>query len=571
MIRPASLSIESQRRRGMLRIMTPPPSARPRHELILFAIGLACVLGFFLFRAWMFWPLTVDDAYITMRHARNLVNGHGFVYNIGGPRVESYTNHSLFLIQVALIALKMNVVVWTKLIGVGSGLAVIAGALVLARLLLRESGLADRSLIWMLPGAWVLADSPLLATGSVAGLETALFAALTTWSVVLVFRIVGSGAVSANAAPIVAGIVLGLATWTRPEGIAWALGLVVVAAIVVRKDRVKLRAMGVIAIIVVTFWASLTVYRISIFGYPFPNSYYVKMGGSPLSRAHSGLQYFRDWAILNRGAALLLLTLVGVVCAPRSGRILCAVALAAVCGHLALTIYEGGDWMPHLRMITPCMGVLCALVSVAFAVTVNRLAPAREKTAAIALMIAFCPLWTMWLHRELMRALNEVQVRVYGWADGHEAMAKWFAAWEESREAKGGPPLLVAIEDIGLVGFYSDLRIIDLAGLADPEWAHYSYDTGLIYDYPAERLVIDKRPDAVVLVTQTPPTAPVTRMDWHTNQAVFKHPLFHRLYRYSATWTHKAFENDGYFLNVYVRNDVFGEPPQPHPPLGRAR
>ncbi|MCC6547806.1 hypothetical protein IT570_11625 [Candidatus Sumerlaeota bacterium] len=546
-------------------------TSRPHRELVLFALGLACVLAFFIFRCWMFWALTVDDAYITMRQAGNLVHGYGFVYNIGGPAVESYTNHSLFLVQALLIACGLNVVFFTKLIGVFSGLAVIAGALVLARMLLQEGGLGNFSLQWLLPGAWVLADSPILATGAVAGLETALFTALTTWSVVLMFRIMRSGAVPSRVQLILAGGVLGLSTWTRPEGIAWALGLCVVAVFVLRSERPKLRGIALIALIVAVFWISLTAYRYMVFGYPFPNSYYVKMGGGTLSRAASGFQYFRDWALLNRGGALLLIALVGVICTPRGGRILCAVALASVLGHLAVTIYEGGDWMPHLRMIAPCMGVLAALVSASFAALAHRLAPLRQDIIGCVSLLCFCPLWTISLQKELRRAMGEVQVRVYGWADAHEALAMWLASWEETRESTGKPPLVVAIEDIGLVGYHSDIRIIDLAGLADPVWAHYAYDTGLIYDYPAGPLVIDKRPDVIVLVTQTPPDAPETRMDWHTNQAVFKHPDFPRLYRYGSTWTHKDFPGDGYFLNVYLRNDVFNEPPKPQPPLPRAR
>ena len=33
-----------------------------------------------------------DDALISMRYARNLVEGHGLVWNPGGPPVEGYTN-----------------------------------------------------------------------------------------------------------------------------------------------------------------------------------------------------------------------------------------------------------------------------------------------------------------------------------------------------------------------------------------------------------------------------------------------------------------------------------------------
>jgi hypothetical protein len=36
--------------------------------------------------------LGIDDAYIYFVYAKNLAHGHGFVYNIGGERVEGFTS-----------------------------------------------------------------------------------------------------------------------------------------------------------------------------------------------------------------------------------------------------------------------------------------------------------------------------------------------------------------------------------------------------------------------------------------------------------------------------------------------
>ena len=47
--------------------------------------------------AWWRWsrePYLLDDAFISFRYARNLVEGHGLVYN-PGERVEGYTNPAL--------------------------------------------------------------------------------------------------------------------------------------------------------------------------------------------------------------------------------------------------------------------------------------------------------------------------------------------------------------------------------------------------------------------------------------------------------------------------------------------
>src|SRR5258708_1013254 len=48
-----------------------------------------------------------DDAMISMTYARNLVHGHGVVFNAGGPKVEGYTNLLWTLAMAAVHALPL--------------------------------------------------------------------------------------------------------------------------------------------------------------------------------------------------------------------------------------------------------------------------------------------------------------------------------------------------------------------------------------------------------------------------------------------------------------------------------
>src|SRR5690606_25907765 len=141
---------------------------------------------------------------------------------------------------------------------------------------------------------------------------------------------------------------------------------------------------------------------------------------------------------------------------------------------------------------------------------------------------------------------------------------------QEQRTARGDELLTVAIEDIGLAGYYSDVRIIDLAGLADPEWARPNYASGQTIDYPAEALIHDKRPEVVVIVSASGRRANPLVVEWRTNRDIYRHPDFLRLYREKAMLTHKDFPGDGYFLHVFLRNDLHGEAPDLIPPKPRA-
>src|SRR5262245_22165277 len=64
--------------------------------LALFAL----VCGVVVAQGLVFHWLPVDDAYISFRYAKNAVDGHGFVFNIG-ERVEGYTS-SLWVFLLAL-------------------------------------------------------------------------------------------------------------------------------------------------------------------------------------------------------------------------------------------------------------------------------------------------------------------------------------------------------------------------------------------------------------------------------------------------------------------------------------
>src|SRR5262245_36467174 len=68
-----------------------------RRPVVLPLLAGAAALGFaaIFFRLWRF---VIDDAFISLRYARNLATGHGLVYN-AGERVEGYTNFlwTLFL------------------------------------------------------------------------------------------------------------------------------------------------------------------------------------------------------------------------------------------------------------------------------------------------------------------------------------------------------------------------------------------------------------------------------------------------------------------------------------------
>ncbi|MGB5702608.1 MAG: hypothetical protein WBM48_07315, partial [Polyangiales bacterium] len=63
---------------------------RARLNWIAIAVGLAATLTLFV-HARSYPPLTFDDAFISLRYAQRLLEGHGLTWT-DGPPVEGYSN-----------------------------------------------------------------------------------------------------------------------------------------------------------------------------------------------------------------------------------------------------------------------------------------------------------------------------------------------------------------------------------------------------------------------------------------------------------------------------------------------
>ena len=85
----------------------------PSVHLVLGFVLPALVLAWNLRRVWVY---TVDDAYISFRYARNLVEGLGLVYN-PGERIEGYTNFLWTLMAAAGMSVGLDPAVLVKWLG----------------------------------------------------------------------------------------------------------------------------------------------------------------------------------------------------------------------------------------------------------------------------------------------------------------------------------------------------------------------------------------------------------------------------------------------------------------------
>ncbi len=341
-------------------------------------IAIACVAAAVAHATALAW--ISDDAFVSFRYARNLVEGHGLVFNVG-ERVEGYTNPLWTLFVAAGLALGASAERWSLVGGIacyGASIAILAWA----HARWAEAGAnedadahADAHAPWRaLPLAAIAgAAMPDWAAFATSGLETSLFTLL----LLAAFVVVTDARGSATKRAVAAGALLALATLTRHDG---AIVAVVVGAFVLvrRGTREAASFAGTFAAV----WVPFTAWRVAYYGALLPNTYYAKSGGVAWwsqGLAYAGLFFARYWV-------LALALPLGLVALRRGARALGEVAwLAAACA-LAYGVYVvrvGGDFM-FARLLVPVAPMLLVLLDVALLAA--RSAAERAGLAAVSVV-----------------------------------------------------------------------------------------------------------------------------------------------------------------------------------------
>jgi hypothetical protein len=150
-------------------------------------------------------PRTIDDAFITFRYSRNIVEGQGFVYN-PGSRVLGTTTPLFTLLMAATAAITgRQDFQWYSI-----GVSALADAVTCALLVLLARRLTGSRWVGVLLGAlWAIA--PMSVTFAVGGMETS----------VNILWLVGAVYCFVSDRPLWLGICAGLGLLTRIDAVIW--------------------------------------------------------------------------------------------------------------------------------------------------------------------------------------------------------------------------------------------------------------------------------------------------------------------------------------------------------------
>lgn len=403
------------------------------------AIGLAVgVAALFAALAAAWSGYLIDDAFISLRYARHLADGHGLVFN-PGERVEGFTN--FFWVVLAAGAFRLGL-----------------DALIVLRVLSALAATGLVVLVWRRDraGAVVLLGLPAVAFWSITGMESMAFAFLLLLAWTLLWRETdreSGGWVRGST------IVFVLLALTRPEGVplfALCHALVWLGSGPNRRSlrRHIMDGLGFAAAYGVYFsW------RYSYYGDVFPNTYYAKVTGGA-EQWKTGLRAFSDWAAAHPAFALTLAAVPVLLCVPAERRRLIrdrrTLALWAFCAIYSLYVVSvGGDFMPFFRFFLP----LAAFFALLTARLLRRL-PGSAQMPTLAAIVAVQLVAGLW-NDQPERAFVAHRTTVVG-AEVGRALADLYE-----------PDDLLAVNTAGSLPFEARMPTVDMLGLTDAAIARH--------------------------------------------------------------------------------------------------
>lgn len=323
---------------------------------ILGSLPWLAVLGWLSSLTWFL----CDDAFISFRYVRNLLEGHGLVFN-PGEYVEGYSN---FLWVLELAALWGVLGIRPEQAAPWLSVACTAGTLAaMLWWVAGTPGLRHRGWVaWMALGL-VCSSATFAVWTSGGGLETRQFTFFVVLAVVCLslYRHRLQGLVAASFS-------LAAAAYTRPEGpliAACCFGWFVVQRMVetdrLRLDRRLVRELAYLVAPFVVLVAAHFVFRYAYYGEWLPNTYYAK---HVRAWYEAGFRYL--WAAALETGLYLLLPLAFVALRARwktQHDLVYALPLLCIFPHMAYVMRIGGDLFEYrpLDFYWPLLAVPAAV------------------------------------------------------------------------------------------------------------------------------------------------------------------------------------------------------------------
>ncbi|MHA6619264.1 hypothetical protein [Pseudonocardia sp. DLS-67] len=413
----------------------------------------------------------VDDAGITFAYARSIATGAGAVLQPGAEPVEGFSNPAwLGLLVLARWVGLFDRGAWFGVpdyVAFPKLLALLMVAGVFACCYAAASAVSRRPVLVTAVAGLVTAAVPSFVIWTVSGLENALLALAAAGLAAVLVRAVVAGRLLEPATAVWCGLLAALAALTRPDGLVYAAAFPLAALVLLHRADLG-RAVRAAALSLLVFAVPTGAYlawRLAVFGEYLPNTAIAKAQGLPGLAAATRpgeLVTYIGWP-----AALLAVAAVGAALVGRDSR---RRALVVLLVPLALAAVAFGvltpDWMGQLRFATP-VWPLGALAGVTAAELVAPRLAARGRVVTVVLAVGAATVSGLVLvdGARAFRAAPTAPLCLVAENTGR--------AINSYAELVDVPDPVLAAPDLGGAALVSDLRLVDMVGLADRRIARF--------------------------------------------------------------------------------------------------
>ncbi len=420
--------------------------------------------------------LTLDDSWIHVQFARTIFEGHPWEYSTGFPSTGSTSPlWSVILSSIFYFTSDQFGIVWgVYIISIGFfiGSTFIAGRLATNYLEHPGWGLLTMVGFAIIPrNTWLM----------LSGMETPLFVFVLLLSIWMLDK-------EEAKYDILLGVVAGIAYLSRPEGIIVLVCIPI--RILILGYRGKFTRMrwglfllsGIFAVIVVLPWI---LQCLSTTGYPLPDTFYAKVHPPTPTEIEAWDIW---WGIFVREMPFIpVAVFLGVILIVKGKPFAWLFPVILTVLYRLSTPYA--SLINNARYLVPIFDIfiIVAIISagIIFRLILTTILEVADKFSINAtgifllLFVIIVPLtphyvWQATNYGKAAGNINDMQVHIGSWLDENTP-----------------PDAVFAIHDAGALRFFSNRRIIDLAGLVSPEIVHgdmttrdkvqYLYDQGCNY------------------------------------------------------------------------------------------
>lgn len=439
-------------------------------EIIIMISLLSIGIAYLILSIWMtFSPLfPVDDAYISFRYVHNWGEGNGLVFNLG-ERVEGYSN----FLWVALLTVCYKIGLTPPL---AARIFSLLAILILLVILPRLGTIINRFVpkyVWVGPSLFI-AFLPATTFHVLSGLETLFAAVLLTlgvWTFAM-RRWLSS-----------AFLFLALAL-VRPEttpvfGIIFSTE-VILAILKTRSchnlDKRLLLASGVF----ITLYGIYILWRFMYYSTLLPNTFYAKSGFGLKESLIQAVPYFRSFLFLY--FPIIILSSISILYLRNI--VVRTIIIIGVIQSSTLLMVGAPDPYPNYRYLYPLLPLIALLATLGIIDLYQRFAVRNINRRVITIlligMVSILQILTVLQgHSTTLSSNRLISYQLiqngknffnqdtiphldYKFKDelGHHYLAQWLLDNAE-------PTDLIATSEVGIVPYYTNMRVLDTFGLTD--------------------------------------------------------------------------------------------------------